>query len=58
VKSNDLERLKELLNYICCPNCGNELELKPENDENLYYVCIFCKRKFKIKEGIPILLLD
>ncbi|HIQ51360.1 MAG TPA: Trm112 family protein [Nautiliaceae bacterium] len=55
-KEKEEKRLKELLNYICCPNCGSELELAKE--ESLFYLCKNCKRKYKIKEGIPILLLD
>jgi len=55
-KEKEEKRLKELLNYICCPNCGSELELAKE--ESLFYLCKNCKKKYKIKEGIPILLLD
>lgn len=48
------KKLIELLEYICCPKCKGDLDLKKEKE--FYYVCKNCKSKYPIKEGIPILL--
>ena len=42
---------KELLKYLACPKCKNDLELK-----NNKLICKKCKKSYEIKQGIPILL--
>jgi len=43
---------KDKMNILACPSCQGELEKKEKN-----YSCKKCKKKFQIKEGIPILIL-
>lgn len=44
---------KELLAILACPACKSDVEL---NDEKI--VCTKCKRRYPIKDGIPIMLID
>lgn len=44
---------KELLKILACPACKADVELK-ENK----IVCTKCGRKYPIREGIPIMLID
>lgn len=44
---------KELLAILACPACKADVELKDEK-----IVCTKCKRKYPIKDGIPIMLID
>ncbi len=44
---------KELLNILACPVCKADVELK-ENK----IVCKKCGRKYPIKDGIPVMLID
>lgn len=44
---------KELLAILACPACKADVELKEEK-----IVCTKCKRKYPIKDGIPIMLID
>jgi len=44
---------KELLNILACPACKGDVELK-ENK----IVCKKCLRKYPIRDGIPIMLID
>ena len=44
---------KDLLEILACPACQGGLS---EQDEKL--VCQSCGRKYPIKEGIPVLLVD
>lgn len=44
---------KELLNILACPACQGDVVLKGEK-----IVCIKCQRKYPIKNGIPIMLVD
>jgi uncharacterized protein YbaR (Trm112 family) len=44
---------KELLDILACPACKSDVELK-ENK----IVCKGCGRKYPIKDGIPIMLID
>ena len=44
---------KELLDILACPACKADVELK--NDK---IVCIKCGRKYPIKDGIPIMLIE
>lgn len=44
---------KELLQILACPVCKTPVELK---DNRL--VCAHCGRKYPIRDGIPIMLVD
>ena len=44
---------KELLDILACPACKADVELK-ENK----IVCKSCGKKYPIKDGIPIMLID
>ena len=44
---------KELLQILACPACQGDVELKDEK-----IVCGACGRKYPIKDGIPIMLVD
>ena len=44
---------KELLDILACPDCKDDVELK-ENK----IVCKGCGRKYPIKDGIPVMLID
>jgi uncharacterized protein YbaR (Trm112 family) len=44
---------KELLDILACPACKAGVELKDER-----IVCVKCKRRYPIKDGIPVMLID
>ena len=44
---------KELLDILACPACKADVELK--NDK---IVCKKCAKKYPIRDGIPIMLID
>ncbi len=44
---------KELLEILACPKC--RVSVKLERDE---LICPKCKRKYPIKDGIPVMLVD
>ncbi len=44
---------KEIFDILACPLCKSDL-VYTKGKKNL--VCAKCKRKFPIKEGVPILL--
>ncbi len=44
---------KELLNILACPFCRADVKL-----ENEKIVCTSCGRRYPIKEGIPIMLIE
>ncbi|MCK9594695.1 MAG: Trm112 family protein [Candidatus Omnitrophica bacterium] len=44
---------KELLDILACPFCKGDVELK-ENK----IVCVKCNRKYPVKDGIPVMLID
>lgn len=44
---------KELLKILACPACKSEVALHEEK-----IVCRQCGRKYPIKNGIPIMLID
>ena len=44
---------KELLSILACPACKASVELK---DNKLH--CTKCKRKYPIKDGIPVMLIE
>lgn len=44
---------KELLDILACPACKADVKL-----ENERIVCVKCGRRYPIKDGIPIMLID
>lgn len=44
---------KELLEILACPECKESVVLKDEK-----IVCTKCKRKYPIKDGIPVMLIE
>ncbi len=44
---------KELLAILACPACQGDVELKSDK-----IVCRSCGRKYPIKNGIPVMLVD
>lgn len=44
---------KELLNILACPECKADVELREEK-----IVCTKCLRRYPIKDGIPVMLVD
>ncbi len=44
---------KELLQILACPACRGEVRFQDEKIE-----CINCRRKYPVKDGIPIMLID
>ena len=44
---------KELLEKLCCPACKADIFL--ENDR---IVCTACHRRYPIREGIPVMLIE
>ena len=43
----------ELLEILACPACKGDVRL-----ENGKIVCVQCGRKYPIRDGIPIMLVD
>lgn len=44
---------RELLDVLACPACKGDVQLKDNK-----IVCLKCKRKYPIKDGIPIMLVE
>lgn len=44
---------KELLDILACPACKAEVKLESEK-----IVCVKCGRRYPIRDGIPIMLID
>ena len=44
---------KELLQILACPACKADVELKDDK-----IGCVKCGRKYPIRNGIPIMLVD
>ena len=44
---------KELLDILACPACHGDVTFKDEK-----IVCLRCGRKYPIKDGIPIMLVE
>ena len=44
---------KELLDILACPVCKAEVKLEGEK-----IVCVSCGRRYPIREGIPVMLID
>ena len=44
---------KELLNILACPACKSDVKL--EGDK---IICMQCNRRYPVKYGIPVMLID
>lgn len=44
---------EELLKILACPACKADVELKGQK-----IVCTKCGRRYPVKDGIPIMLID
>lgn len=44
---------EELLKILACPDCKADVKL-----ENNKIVCTKCKKKYPIKDGIPVMLIE
>ena len=44
---------KQLLDILACPACKGDVKQEGEK-----IVCLSCGRKYPIKDGIPIMLVD
>lgn len=44
---------KELLEILACPACKAEVRLEEER-----IVCTECKRRYPIRDGIPVMLIE
>ncbi|MGB2599504.1 MAG: Trm112 family protein [Candidatus Omnitrophota bacterium] len=44
---------EELLSILACPFCKGDVKLEGEK-----IVCVSCGRKYPIKEGIPVMLVE
>lgn len=44
---------KELLDILACPACKSDVELKENR-----IICKSCGKKYPIKDGIPVMLID
>lgn len=44
---------KELLDILACPACKADVKLEGEK-----IVCVSCGRRYPIREGIPVMLID
>ena len=43
----------ELLKILACPYCKSDVVLKSDK-----IVCTSCRRKYPIRDGIPVMLID
>ncbi len=44
---------EELLKIMCCPACRGEV-----NEREGKVVCVKCGRRYPIRDGIPVMLID
>jgi uncharacterized protein YbaR (Trm112 family) len=44
---------KELLDILACPACKADVQLKEDK-----IVCTKCGRKYPVRDGIPVMLID
>ncbi|MBI4971884.1 MAG: Trm112 family protein [Candidatus Omnitrophica bacterium] len=44
---------RELLNILACPICKKEVKL-----ENNFLICSACRKRYPIKDGIPVMLVE
>lgn len=43
----------ELLDILACPDCKSDVEFKDDK-----IICKGCGRRYPVKDGIPIMLID
>lgn len=48
---------KELLDILACPACKADVVLETAGEQEKI-VCTKCKRKYPVRDGIPIMLID
>jgi uncharacterized protein YbaR (Trm112 family) len=48
---------KELLEILACPACESRPPVRPNEDET-ELVCTECGRRYPVREGIPVMLVD
>ena len=46
---------KELLDILACPLCKTDLRYDKKNQK---LICKKCKRKYPVRDGIPIMLVE
>lgn len=46
---------KKLLEILVCPLCKDEVKL---DEKETFLTCVKCKRKYPIKDGIPVMLIE
>jgi uncharacterized protein YbaR (Trm112 family) len=46
---------KELLDILACPKCKGDIKMN-ESEDGL--ICEGCKLLYRIKDGIPVMLID
>lgn len=46
---------KELLEILACPACKGDIVYDQENEK---LICQKCSRRYPIREGIPVMLVD
>ena len=44
---------EDLLKILACPACQGDVQLKDDK-----IVCVKCQRRYPIKDGIPVMLID
>ncbi len=48
---------KKLLNIMACPKCKGGLKYKDVKEEESLS-CLKCRLKYRVEDGIPIMLID
>ena len=48
---------KKLLDILACPKCKGDLEYKDTKEEESL-ACNKCKLKYRVEDGIPVMLID
>ena len=46
---------KELLEILACPACKGDIIYDQENEK---LICQKCRRRYPIRDGIPVMLID
>ncbi len=46
---------KKLLDILACPACKGEIEYDEQNEK---LICQECGRRYPIRDGIPVMLID
>ena len=48
----------ELLEVLACPKCHGKLDLVEGTDGGGHFDCPNCRLRYKIDDGIPVMLID